>query len=243
MIAFAAFLFRSRRIFTAALAAALGLGFSLAAAGQASAAADPAADGVKTGGVVVLSSAAAHALAPGKAAAVLSAGGHSGAVSQGIHIHGHWIIDVKNPDGTLAQHHEFDNAPLQGGATFLMSFLTGSASFASWGIALYNTNAVTPICGTSTTNYCLIAQSLAVEPGESLCQSNYMVCQVGIATAYNDSSAPYTLTLSGNMTASNAGSINEVFTYLGSCGLIGSGLEATAPSVCAAAGGGSNTYG
>jgi hypothetical protein len=29
---------------------------------------------------------------------------------EGIHVHGHWVMDVRNPDGTLAVHREFDNA-------------------------------------------------------------------------------------------------------------------------------------
>src|SRR5271168_3514589 len=29
---------------------------------------------------------------------------------EGITVHGHWTIDVKNPDGTVASHHEFENS-------------------------------------------------------------------------------------------------------------------------------------
>src|SRR5262245_35623432 len=28
----------------------------------------------------------------------------------GIKVHGHWTIDVRNPDGSLASHNEFENA-------------------------------------------------------------------------------------------------------------------------------------
>ena len=30
--------------------------------------------------------------------------------SEGIKIHGHWVIDVRNPDGTLAAHRDFHNS-------------------------------------------------------------------------------------------------------------------------------------
>jgi hypothetical protein len=29
---------------------------------------------------------------------------------EGIKVHGHWTIDVRNPDGSLASHHEIENA-------------------------------------------------------------------------------------------------------------------------------------
>src|SRR5436190_13796579 len=32
-----------------------------------------------------------------------------GAQQEGIKVHGHWTIDVRNPDGTLVTHHEFEN--------------------------------------------------------------------------------------------------------------------------------------
>ena len=35
---------------------------------------------------------------------------YRGAQKEGIKVHGHWTIDIRNPDGTLAQHHEFENA-------------------------------------------------------------------------------------------------------------------------------------
>src|SRR5262249_34009856 len=37
----------------------------------------------------------------------------------GIKFHGHWTIDVKNPDGSLASHHEFENALIGSGALAL----------------------------------------------------------------------------------------------------------------------------
>lgn len=38
---------------------------------------------------------------------------------EGIAVHGHWVIDVRNADGTLASHHEFENALHPAGALFL----------------------------------------------------------------------------------------------------------------------------
>lgn len=36
--------------------------------------------------------------------------GSGGTLGNAIKVHGHWAIDVRNPDGTLAAHHEFENS-------------------------------------------------------------------------------------------------------------------------------------
>ena len=48
-----------------------------------------------------------------------SAGGRH----EGIKVHGHWVIDVRNPDGSLAQHRDFENALTLFGAQQLAAFL------------------------------------------------------------------------------------------------------------------------
>jgi len=35
---------------------------------------------------------------------------HPGGNHEGITVHGHWTIDIKNPDGTVASHHVFENS-------------------------------------------------------------------------------------------------------------------------------------
>src|SRR5215469_7481393 len=49
-----------------------------------------------------------------------------GGPSVGIKVHGHWTIDVRNPDGTLVTHREFENSLIPGsgfGAGALATFL------------------------------------------------------------------------------------------------------------------------
>jgi hypothetical protein len=43
-------------------------------------------------------------------------------------VHGHWIIDIKNPDGTLAHHHEFENSIQYDGQNYLVGLLSGYAA-------------------------------------------------------------------------------------------------------------------
>jgi len=51
----------------------------------------------------------------------------------GIKIHGHWVIDVRNPDGRLVQHRDFENSLVTNGAAMsgdqiLAALLSGNAS-------------------------------------------------------------------------------------------------------------------
>jgi hypothetical protein len=50
----------------------------------------------------------------------------AGTKAEGIKVHGHWILDIKNADGTLASHHEFENALVPTGADLLTRLLAGS---------------------------------------------------------------------------------------------------------------------
>jgi hypothetical protein len=60
-------------------------------------------------------------------------------LNTGIKVHGHWTIEVKNPDGTLVTHREFENsiAPGNGGgAQLLASVLSRAVTQGSWSVEL-----------------------------------------------------------------------------------------------------------
>jgi len=61
----------------------------------------------------------------------------SGTPNEGIKIHGHWVIDVRNPDGTLTTHREFDNALTSNGAQVLAKLLSRQNKAGRWAILLY----------------------------------------------------------------------------------------------------------
>jgi hypothetical protein len=71
---------------------------------------------------------------------------------EGIKVHGHWTIEVRNPDGSLVKHVEFENsicptqtvngATVPGGALTLSQLATGQASIGSWFIILGDSTAV-----------------------------------------------------------------------------------------------------
>lgn len=57
---------------------------------------------------------------------------------EGITVHGRWTIDVRNADGSLAAHHEFNNALTPGeGGRFLAGMLGRSyRAISSWSVLL-----------------------------------------------------------------------------------------------------------
>lgn len=74
--------------------------------------------------------------APG--AESLSAPGNAprGTPQEGIQVHGHWTIEVRNPDGTLAERREFENALLSTGAGALTKLMARQNSLGGWIIRL-----------------------------------------------------------------------------------------------------------
>jgi hypothetical protein len=72
-------------------------------------------------------------------AAVTETASNGGAPGQeGIKVHGHWVIDVTNPDGALASHNEFENELTTSGSLLLADILTRQNSVGGWKIVLYN---------------------------------------------------------------------------------------------------------
>jgi hypothetical protein len=67
----------------------------------------------------------------------------NGGNHEGITVHGHWVITVKNPDGTVATRREFENGLNMGNGTggtgLLASILGRAASVGSWGIQFVDT--------------------------------------------------------------------------------------------------------
>jgi hypothetical protein len=59
---------------------------------------------------------------------------HTGGPQEGIKIHGHWVIDVRNPDGKLVTHREFENSYLD--TNFLSIILARQNSVGLWEVLL-----------------------------------------------------------------------------------------------------------
>ena len=68
-----------------------------------------------------------HATVAAQQSGALPGGPHAG-----IQIHGHWTIEVREPDGTLVTHREFDNALVATGPETLASILSRQRSPGLW---------------------------------------------------------------------------------------------------------------
>ena len=60
-------------------------------------------------------------------------------------VHGHWTIDVRNPDGKLGSHTEFENALQPQGADILTGLLSGE--YVSGGFLVVFSTSPTPSLG------------------------------------------------------------------------------------------------
>jgi hypothetical protein len=132
-------------------------------------------------------------------------------------MHGHWVIDVRNPDGTLADHRDFENTASGYGQELLAVLLSGYAVPSDYAIFLSSTG--TAPCAAPEGNIgCGIVRSLTTLPGSALCQ--YYACfssETYSANIIDSSATGSTFTLQGNFTASQAGTITGVSTLYGTC--------------------------
>jgi hypothetical protein len=127
-----------------------------------------------------------------------------------IQVHGHWIIEVRDPDGTVVRHREFENALASPGPRLLAEVLSRTFTAGRWRVSLVA--APSPLCGASG---CSIHEPVDISgPGIF---SNLTVALGGGGD---------TVVLSGSVTADNDTSITVVNTAFGLCAVTDS------PQVC-----------
>lgn len=137
----------------------------------------------------------------------------------GIYVHGHWTIKVLNPDGTLDQELEFDNALV--GASLFTSFLNSDVVPGGMYIELSDNNTNTLPCGSSCS---IIPQGLSA----------------GITPDSTDITFSFsggnfeTLRIAGNLTMPANGTIDTVATWHCICGTTKTVAQCkAAPDSCA----------
>ena len=124
-----------------------------------------------------------------------------GGPHEAITVHGHWTIDVRNPDGTLVTHNVFENELAS--ASVLAWILTRNTTIGAWEVDVMPNNSGTP-CGLSggLPAACRITESAQ---GTSMFPT---------LTVNNVNS---TIVLSGTATAAMNGLIGKVATNVGRC--------------------------
>jgi hypothetical protein len=130
---------------------------------------------------------------------------------QGIKVHGHWKIVVRNPDGSVAQTREFENSMTSVGGIFLSSILTGND--VSGGLVIYVATQGTSTCGKV---FCAMVASTTGGAGGAICSNtSTYACATGLTTTVSSSAASFVL--AGQYTASQAGTISQGSTGLTRC--------------------------
>jgi len=192
---------------------------------------------------------AGQALAPGDPSTLASPawrklmGGETTEASTGIglKVHGHWIIDVKDADGKLTQHRDFENSLSGGGGGFLVGMLSGALVSGDWMVVLGASSGSSPCLGPSF-QFCGIVRSASTYPGLGYCGVYLCSANNGLTYTANYGTSfggPYSYVLSGQITANQTGTIGVVYSIFSACGNNSfnpitnpSGVATVSPSSC-----------
>ncbi len=126
---------------------------------------------------------------------------------EGIKVHGHWTIEVKNPDGKLVTHTEFENslttANAYSGSALLTNALGRTTTIGGWEILLVTNGGSMHID----------------EPGSTLATiCNYLACSPNLSVIAGTTQSPGTLTVTGFVTVpASQTSITQVQTNVIGC--------------------------
>jgi hypothetical protein len=151
---------------------------------------------------------------------------------QGITLHGHWTIDVKDPDGTLVKHNSFENQLQYDGTQYLTALLSGYAAAGDYAIYFTNatatptasatTNVVCPAPASTTTStfpYCSIVQNINTQPGIFHCQHYVCVSGLTATPTFGSGVGLPNFTLAGSITAPQAGAVVNVYVGFAGCNI------------------------
>ncbi len=156
-----------------------------------------------------------------------------GGPHESIKVYGHWVIEVRNPDGSLAQRREFENAlQRSAGQAVAAALLLGNAVPAGWEVQLLANPVGSKKNTTPCGNQCILLQQ-QLGPCSSGCSANL----TGSSARPLANGGPLGFNLSGWIQATQDGAISGVQTNLIGCGFqapISDSLNTTSPAQCAA---------
>jgi hypothetical protein len=152
--------------------------------------------------------------------------------SEGIKVHGHWILDVKDKDGKLVEHRDFQNALYTTtGVSAIISLLGGQHVPNSFTILLYDSqsNPYRIYPPTTSTLLPVGARVCSSAAGTPACNPNL------ITTLHLDSRGYYdSIILAGTFAPSTAISLTTVRTNANACFNFDNTPVSLTPAQCAA---------
>jgi hypothetical protein len=151
----------------------------------------------------------------------------------GIEMHGHWVIDVKNPDGSVAEHRDFENTIQNEGAEFLVGLMAGYTVPSDYGVTVQPPVNGTAPCALNQLQGCGMVRSLTNSPGYQLCST--FTCTADLTyTPTISMFGANSFMMAGSFTATQAGTISNVQTWWGTCvdPSTATGITQQSPSTC-----------
>jgi hypothetical protein len=139
----------------------------------------------------------------------------AGRASEGVTVHGYWKIDVRNPDGSLVSHTEFENALTTDGSLALVRLMHGTSAVNFMYIRLDGPDVNSSVCTWPLLTIMVPYPCVIVPPGSpswDLHQSSTNTFPN--LTSAVQSSPSGALVLSGAITAAASSTINTVSTAL-----------------------------
>jgi hypothetical protein len=114
-------------------------------------------------------------------------------LQEGIQVHGDWVIEVRNPDGSLADRREFENALTGSGSEYLDRILWRDATVGEWAVAALHPSAPCPLGGCAMTEvggtknwgfdpqqtFATLVRSTQVNPNQFILTGNFDAVQNG----------------------------------------------------------------
>ena len=133
---------------------------------------------------------------------------------EGIKVHGDWVIEVRNPDGSLVNRYEFKNALVGAGHTVLSRLLARTGSSGGWQVLLSDDAQQNP-CKTGTSRAPCMSGEV---PPTTNTEFGWVFNTLQVGNPQTPAGPDTTkVQLSGTVTASFDGSIQQVTTALHSC--------------------------
>ena len=138
---------------------------------------------------------------------------------EGITVHGHWTIEVRDEHGAVVERSEFENALTTDGGEMFTKLLARQETPSDWEIQVSSTAGL-EVCeqpaGTPTGTCVISEQTSSITGNQYFNNLTLAVAPV----------APFKLTFSGNIIAQRTGEIIQVGLFLRACS------SATAPDAC-----------
>jgi hypothetical protein len=177
---------------------------------------------------------------------------------EGIKVHGHWTIEVRNPDGKLVSHTEFENSLTSTGQQSIANLLLGYGVPGGFLVRLTDSNTTfvsgpcAPLTPSTNTNCILVGSLISPLPaafGEQTygCGGTGFSNQIAAAgpcfplriAVVGTSADSAALAFSGTAVASSVDSVSVVYLGIVTCGFEpGIGATSTeSPNLCAQSGG------